>query len=74
MLRSIADIDRDINTLRKRTPILAERFQAETVLFHERGLAQLERDERALAARVKAARRPIRKRRCPTCGHSAYTE
>ena len=47
----------------------------ENALFRARGFAQLRRDQADEAARMSAARhaRPIKPRKCPTCGaHTLY--
>lgn len=43
-------------------------------LFRQRGIAQLARDEAEELGRLNDARRPLKRKTCPTCGHSTYVE
>jgi hypothetical protein len=71
VMRTIAEIDRDINRLRK-AKALPARYDEECALFRERGLTQLERDQKAEQLAVRRASRPLKKRKCPSCGSAIY--
>ena len=74
-MRTVAEIDRDINAGRREfrrtknpTPEqLSQHHERERVLFRERGVAQLERDEKAARAAARM-HRAAKLKKCPTCG------
>lgn len=41
-------------------------------LYRQRGIAQRERDMLETTHRIRVARRPLRKKKCPACGSYTY--
>lgn len=72
--RSIAQIDKAINDLRRKHRGDQDFRARETALFRERGFAQLDRDMREHQRAMAAARwaHSPRRKECPACGGSGY--
>ena len=70
-MRTISQIDKDIDANRLRSDWRRGDLR-ERELYRERGLAQLERDTREERARIAAAQKPLRKKKCESCGSLTY--
>lgn len=66
-MRTITEIDKAIN-LNRRGSEDAAKFERECELFRQRGLAQLDRDERQAKAAMARPFRMTRRKKCSACG------